>query len=475
MSLLEWARRRSAVAKWLTAAVIAAGMLTVHSRLSTYKAWRSALLAAGFFDELPTPSPADRILVVAPHPDDETLGCGGLIRRAVSRGAEVHVALMTNGDASELALIFGEKALPLSPRMYIKLGIQRQEESLKALAGLGVLPDHVHFLSFPNNSLVPMWRPEHWFWAHPFTSPTTAASASPYSRSFTAGASYCGEQVLHDLMALIRNIAPTAIFVTHPQDIHPDHWATAAFVQYAVQTLRVRADASVAHTRVYGYLIHWPHYPVPRRLVQAGVLLPPPDLREAANQKWLRLSLSASDGKAKVFAIRDYRTQAPSFDRLLLSFARTNEAFAVLKQFPLVPGETLEWPDEKSRRRALGSAEILDVGVTIHNDLTADAAIVSKGGRFRSSTYICLDLRTWDREGQPVIVNARIVGAGKAIAAELDSTGARQELVQTREIGPGRWQITGMKLPRASQALEHLFITCWGSVRDRVTDPAPPP
>src|SRR3546814_3911701 len=34
-------------------------------------------------------------LVIAPHPDDEVLGCGGTIARLTSGGAQVHVAIVT--------------------------------------------------------------------------------------------------------------------------------------------------------------------------------------------------------------------------------------------------------------------------------------------------------------------------------------------------------------------------------------------
>lgn len=40
----------------------------------------------------------DRILVLAPHPDDETLGCGGIISYFKSINIKVHVVLFTNGE-----------------------------------------------------------------------------------------------------------------------------------------------------------------------------------------------------------------------------------------------------------------------------------------------------------------------------------------------------------------------------------------
>jgi N-acetylglucosamine malate deacetylase 1 len=43
----------------------------------------------------------ERILVYAPHPDDETLGCGGLMSKAKSAGAEVFVQFLTVGDTAD--------------------------------------------------------------------------------------------------------------------------------------------------------------------------------------------------------------------------------------------------------------------------------------------------------------------------------------------------------------------------------------
>lgn len=39
-----------------------------------------------------------RILVIAPHPDDETYGCGGLIARARAHGGRVYVMVVSAGD-----------------------------------------------------------------------------------------------------------------------------------------------------------------------------------------------------------------------------------------------------------------------------------------------------------------------------------------------------------------------------------------
>ncbi len=42
-----------------------------------------------------------RVLVVAPHPDDEILGCGGLISKIKENGGAVHVLVITVGDSQQ--------------------------------------------------------------------------------------------------------------------------------------------------------------------------------------------------------------------------------------------------------------------------------------------------------------------------------------------------------------------------------------
>ena len=43
----------------------------------------------------------DRVLVMAPHPDDESLGCGGIIQTAVERHIPVRVVFFTYGDNNQ--------------------------------------------------------------------------------------------------------------------------------------------------------------------------------------------------------------------------------------------------------------------------------------------------------------------------------------------------------------------------------------
>ena len=81
------------------------------------------------------------LLVVAPHPDDEVIGCGGLIARVLDAGGQVGVCVVSDGAASHP----GSETFP--PH---RLRAARRAESLAALNHLGVGRDAVHFLDLPD-------------------------------------------------------------------------------------------------------------------------------------------------------------------------------------------------------------------------------------------------------------------------------------------------------------------------------------
>lgn len=83
-------------------------------------------------------------LVLAPHPDDEALGCGGLIFRKRARGAVVRVAYLTDGSASHP----GHPTLTTAA-----LARQRQDEARRAASILGLGSDALHFLGAPDGTL----------------------------------------------------------------------------------------------------------------------------------------------------------------------------------------------------------------------------------------------------------------------------------------------------------------------------------
>ncbi len=77
-----------------------------------------------------------RILVIAPHPDDEVLGCGGTIARRVKEGHEIHLCVVTKAY------------LPEWSRESIK---ERKEEVYRVAESLGIRK--VFFLDYPTAKL----------------------------------------------------------------------------------------------------------------------------------------------------------------------------------------------------------------------------------------------------------------------------------------------------------------------------------
>ena len=51
----------------------------------------------------------DRILILAPHPDDETIGTGGIIQEALRLNIPIKVVYFTNGDNNEVSFIIYER------------------------------------------------------------------------------------------------------------------------------------------------------------------------------------------------------------------------------------------------------------------------------------------------------------------------------------------------------------------------------
>jgi N-acetylglucosamine malate deacetylase 1 len=43
----------------------------------------------------------ERVLLIAPHPDDEILGCGGSIAKLAAAGHEVRIAYLTSGEVGQ--------------------------------------------------------------------------------------------------------------------------------------------------------------------------------------------------------------------------------------------------------------------------------------------------------------------------------------------------------------------------------------
>ena len=80
-------------------------------------------------------------LVLAPHPDDESLGCGGIIAACVAAGALPFVVIATDGTGSH------PNSRHYPPE---RLRATRMQEAIEAVAALGLPPDRIAFLDLPD-------------------------------------------------------------------------------------------------------------------------------------------------------------------------------------------------------------------------------------------------------------------------------------------------------------------------------------
>ncbi len=81
-------------------------------------------------------------IIFAPHPDDETLGCGGTIIKKKKAGANVKIVFMTDGSKSHINLISQNELKSI-----------RASEAIRAAQKLGVVSSDVVFFEFENGKL----------------------------------------------------------------------------------------------------------------------------------------------------------------------------------------------------------------------------------------------------------------------------------------------------------------------------------
>src|SRR5689334_11959081 len=163
------ARRRASSSSVLSSAICEpAAIVAFLLMLTRYNA--PVLIEAETIPYEPAQLRGERLLVLAPHPDDEVIGCGGLVALHLHDGRQVRVVIATDGGEA------GEPA-------------ERQRESRAALASLGSA--EIEFLNFPDRHL-------------------------RESGGFAAA--------LRDILVDFR---PDLIAAPSPIEIHPDHFALA--------------------------------------------------------------------------------------------------------------------------------------------------------------------------------------------------------------------------------------------------------
>jgi N-acetyl-1-D-myo-inositol-2-amino-2-deoxy-alpha-D-glucopyranoside deacetylase len=259
-----------------------------------------------------------RILVIAPHPDDESLAPGGLVASALASGKQVKVVVITAGDAYRRAALRLSSGR-LTPAVYVELGVLRHKELTAAISSLGLPAKDLLSLGYQDGSLNSLWD-ANWDYSHPHVG-ANGHDKSPYAFAWEPDAPLCGANLAKNLKQILRDYKPTAVVYPDPADSHHDHWAAAAFTDYAL------ADTGYTGLRL-GYIVHHGHYPFPWLYLPTARLVPPVAL-VGIGDTWHSLDIGTAAEKAKQRAIMQYHTQTavPDLSVFLRSFVRRNEIF----------------------------------------------------------------------------------------------------------------------------------------------------
>ncbi|MDD4899111.1 MAG: PIG-L family deacetylase [Candidatus Omnitrophica bacterium] len=263
----------------------------------------------------------DRVLVLAPHPDDEAIGCAGVIQEALAKNANIHVVYLTNGDHNEFAFIVYEKRIVFRTGEFIHLGGVRRKEAVKAMDLLGLDESELAFLGYPDNGTFTMFK-DYWQEVIPYQSLLTRINKVPYKENFSYGLSYKPGNILADLEKLLLKYRPNKIFVSHPADANLDHETFYLFLQVALSNI----EKDLPRPKVYPYLIHVVGWPLPRNYHPELPLFPPEKFLDTPIS-WVLFGLKEAEVEKKHQAILCYKSQTESSAFYLLSFARKNELF----------------------------------------------------------------------------------------------------------------------------------------------------
>ena len=267
----------------------------------------------------------DRILVLAPHPDDEVLGVGGVLQRAVAMKLPVKVIFLTYGDSNQWSFLLYRKHPVLMPGAVKKMGLVRRDEALSASGILGVSTNNLVFLGYPDFGTMNIWY-SHWNSRPPLRSILTRVTQVPYKGAFRPGALYKGEEIIHDLRSILKSFKPTKIFVSHPADHNGDHLSLYLYLRVALWD-----EGMEDQTALYPYLIHYLGWPRPAGFRPRQMLTPPDSLKNIIH--WKQFNLTPEEFELKKAALQAHRSQYASTPRYLLSYIRPNEIFG---DFPLI-------------------------------------------------------------------------------------------------------------------------------------------
>ena len=243
------------------------------------------------------------LLIFAPHPDDEVLGCAGLMSRALRDGKRVGVVILTNGGGFPRAasVVVGKAQDELVAADFLELAAERQRQSVRGLRHIGIPLENLLFLGYPDSGLADIFRSrEGAVYRQEFTNreATYGPVVADYrSSKHGRAAPYTRSAIIADIAELLLSRQPREIYVTHDVDTHGDHQAAFWFVREAAMAAGFAGE-------FYTYVNH-------------GEVEPELPVR--------RVALTPAELAKKRLAIREH--QIPIVHDHLQSYAKAEEVF----------------------------------------------------------------------------------------------------------------------------------------------------
>ncbi len=286
----------------------------------------------------------DRLLVLAPHPNDEILAAGGLIQEALALDLPVKVCVFTMGENNEIARLFVRRHVHQIPGARQPTGHLRQTEALAAAGHLGLASDDLVFLGFPASSTYEIWK-NHWRDVAPLWSELTRSRAIPYDHVLTPGNAHAGDDILDDLEDILAEFQPTLVVLPHPGDHNDDHRALYLFARVALWNVEALGIAP----ELLAYPVHFTRWPLPRRFDPQRQVAPPDFL--GTTTAWREFELAPFQVNAKQVALRRHHSQFQRAATYLEALVNKNELFGDVPPIVLPGGiGATEWVEPDHTR-----------------------------------------------------------------------------------------------------------------------------
>jgi LmbE family N-acetylglucosaminyl deacetylase len=160
----------------------------------------------------------NRVIIFSPHPDDETLACGGTIAKRIREGYEVFVVFMTDARYSLRAV--GITSGP-SPQEISNI---RREEAREAMKILGLQDKNLFFLNFEDQTLEAHYQ-----------------------------------DAKRIVLKILKDVSPIEVYFPQRKEYHRDHRITNFIVQEALSHLNlipVRVQYAIAWAFPFNIMVH---------------------------------------------------------------------------------------------------------------------------------------------------------------------------------------------------------------------------